>query len=183
MTLPEPIGLTSDVMAALDRLLARLCDKLARAGQGTRKVRLELHRVDRSAAVVEVGLARPMRDPARISALFRKGVDEVDSGYGIDGLRLSAVATEQVGNTRITEEDELSDLISRLGNRLGFEAVQRFLPASSRIPERSFLIVPAAYAGPEPFSKKRRPRRPITLFPPEPLASVSGSPPARFSWR
>ncbi|RWR28763.1 hypothetical protein D2T29_16230 [Sinirhodobacter populi] len=42
MTLPEPIGLTSDVMAALDRLLARLCDKLARAGQGTRKVRLEL---------------------------------------------------------------------------------------------------------------------------------------------
>lgn len=188
MTLPEPIGLTSDVMAALDRLLARLCDKLTTAGQGTRKVRLELQRVDRSAAVVEVGLARPMRDPARISALFRKGVDEVDSGFGIDGLRLSAVATEplapeQVGYARIREEDELSDLISRLGNRLGFEAVQRFLPASSRIPERSFLIVPAAYAGPEPFPKKRRPRRPITLFPPEPLASVSGSPPARFSWR
>ncbi|RWR04103.1 hypothetical protein D2T32_20725 [Sinirhodobacter populi] len=93
------------------------------------------------------------------------------------------LAPEQVGNARIREEDELSDLISRLGNRLGFEAVQRFLPASSRISERSFLIVPVAYAGPEPFPKKRRPRRPITLFPPEPLASVSGSPPALFSWR
>ena len=28
-----------------------------------------------------------------------------------------------------------------------------------------------------------KPARPITLFPPEPLAAVSGNPPARFRWR
>ena len=188
MTLPEPIGLTADVMGLLDRLLIRLCDKLASAQRGARAVRLELRRVDRSAAVIEVGLARAMRDPARISALFRKGVDEVDAGFGIDGMRLSATVTEplapeQIGNGKARQEDELSDLISRIGNRLGFDAVQRFLPASSRIPERSFLTVPAAYAAPEPFPSGRRPRRPVTLFPPEPLAGVSGNPPARFCWR
>ena len=188
MTLPEPIGLTADVMGVLDRLLVRLCDKLTSAQMGARAVRLELQRVDRSAAVVDVGLARAMRDPARISALFLKGVDEVDSGFGIDGLRLTAtvaepLAPEQIGNAQARAQDELSDLISRIGNRLGFDAVQRFLPASSRIPERSFLTVPAAYAAPEPFPPKRRPRRPITLFPAEALAQVSGSPPARFSWR
>jgi len=188
MTLPEPIGLTADVMAALDRLLDRLCDKLGTAQAGARKVRLELQRVDRSAAVVDVGLARPMRDPARIAALFRKGVEEIDSGFGIDGLRLSAVLTEplapeQIGEAKVRQEDELSDLISRLGNRLGFEAVRRFLPASSRIPERSFLVVAAAYARATPFPMQRRPLRPVTIFPPEPLSGVSGSPPARFGWR
>lgn len=188
MTLPEPIGLTADVMGVLDRLLGRLCDKLSAAQMGARAVRLELQRVDRSAAVVDVGLARAMRDPVRISALFRKSVEEVDSGFGIDGVRVSATQTEplapeQIGNARARQEDELSDLISRLGNRLGFDAVQRFLPASSRIPERSFLTVAAAYAEPEPFPKRRRPRRPITLFPAEPLTQVSGSPPARFGWR
>ena len=188
MTLPEPIGLTADVMGVLDRLLIRLCDKLASAQMGARVVRLELQRVDRSAAVVDVGLARAMRDPMRISALFLKGVDEVDSVFGIDGLRLTAsitepLAPEQIGNAQAREEHELSDLISRIGNRLGFDAVQRFLPASSRIPERSFLTVPAAYTASEAFPPKRRPRRPITLFPAEALAQVSGSPPARFSWR
>lgn len=188
MTLPEPIGLTVDVMGVLDRLLVRLCDKLKAAEQGARRLRLELRRVDSSAAMVEIGLARPMRDPARISALFFKGVDEVDSGFGIDGLRLSATVTEalapeQIGHAQARAADELSDLISRLGNRLGFEAVQRFLPASSLIPERSFLTVPAASAGTAPFPAKRRPRRPVTLFPPELLTRLSGSPPARFSWR
>lgn len=187
-TFPEPIGLTADVMAALDRLLDRLCHKLTTAQVGARRVRLDLQRVDKSAAVVEVGLARPMRDPDRILALFRKGVGEVDSGFGIDGLRLFAVVTEplaseQIGNAAARHEDELSDLISRLGNRLGFEAVRRFLPASSRIPERSFITVPAAYVVAQHFPKKRRPRRPVTLFPPEPLNGVAGSPPARFIWR
>lgn len=188
MTLPEPIGLITDVIAALDRLLDRLCAQLAAAQTGARKVRLELQRVDSSAAIVEVGLARPMRDPSRISALFCKGVEEVDSGFGIDGLRVSALQTEalapeQIGQGKARQEDELSDLISRLGNRLGFEAVRRFLPASSRIPERSFLTVAAAYAEAEPFPSRRRPRRPITMFPPELLTSVAGSPPVRFTWR
>lgn len=188
MTLPDPIGLTADVMAGLDRLLERLCDRLSAAQAGARKLRLELRRIDRSTALVEVGLARAMRDPVRISALFRKGVEDVDSGFGIDGLRLSATLTEplapeQIGDARVRHEDELSDLISRLGNRLGFAAVQRFLPASSCIPERSFLTAPAAWSGPEPFPKKRRPRRPITIFPPEALTNVAGSPPARFGWR
>lgn len=56
MTLPEPIGLTADVMGVLNRLLGRLCDKLSAAQMGARAVRLELQRVDRSAAVVDVGL-------------------------------------------------------------------------------------------------------------------------------
>ena len=76
MTLPDPIGLTADVMAGLDRLLERLCDRLSAAQAGARKLRLELRRIVLSGmvfvvilaalaflvteAVVQLGLASPI---------------------------------------------------------------------------------------------------------------------------
>lgn len=192
MTLPEPIGLQSDVMAGLRRLLDRLCDKLSLHHMGARRVRLELRRVDRGSAQVEIGLARPMRDPDRIEALFRKGVEEIDAGFGIDALRLSVpiaepLAPEQIGGgPTVHHEDALADLISRLGNRIGFDRVLRFLPAESKIPERSFLLVPAAYSEPAETFPRAEPERPITLFPPEAITVSGGGPgrpPVGFTWR
>lgn len=189
MTLPEPIGLQSDVMAGLQRLLERLCHKLAQHHMGARRMRLELRRVDRGTALIEIGLARPMRDAARIAVLFTKAVDEIDSGFGIDALRLSAPLTEALapeqigGGPAIRHEDALADLLSSVGNRIGFDRVQRLLPAISRIPERSYILAPAAYSTAEALPPHTGPARPITLFPPEPVTLVSGTPPASFRWR
>lgn len=187
MTLPDPIGLHSDVMAGLDRLLDRLCAQLAAAHRGARRLRLDLRRVDRQAVQVEIGLARPMRDPARIRALFVRGVEEVDAGFGIDALRLSAPVTEplppeQLGATGPAprQEDALADLMSSLGNRIGFDRVLRLLPSDSLIPERSFALAPAAYS--QPRACGFMPTRPLVLFPPEPV-TAQGQPPARFRWR
>lgn len=189
MTLPEPIGKQEDVMAGLERLLDRLCAKLDQHRMGARRVRLELRRVDRDTAQVEIGLARPMRDPAQIAALFAKGVDEVDSGFGIDALRLTAPVTEALapeqigGGPAIRHDDALADLLSSVGNRIGFDRVLRLLPATSLIPERSFLLAPAAYSTPEASPHRAGATRPITLFPPEPVTAASGTPPASFRWR
>lgn len=189
ITLPEPIGLQADVMAGLARLLDRLCATLALHHQGARRVRLELRRVDKGMVQIEIGLARAMRDPVRIAALFAKGVDDIDSGFGIDGLRLSATITEpmapeQIGNgPSLRHEDAMADLISRLGNRIGFEQVLRLIPADSKIPERSFQMVAAAWSDPVAFPRRRGPLRPMTLFPPEPVSHASGHPPAQFRWR
>lgn len=187
MSLPEPIGLQADVMAGLSRLLERLCAKLNLHEMGARRLRLELHRVDRETATVEIGLARPMRDPTRIAALFTKGVDEVEAGFGIEAMRLYAHVTEplppeQIGDAA-RKEDALADLLSRLGNRLGFDRVQRLLPAQSDIPERSFILSPAAYSKAESPPARRGPLRPISIFPPEPATGVTGHPPTRFRWR
>jgi protein ImuB len=189
MTLPEPIGLQSDVMAGLERLLDRLCATLALHHRGARRLRLELRRVDHGSAQVEIGLARPMRDPVRIAALFAKGVDEIDAGFGIDALRLSApitepLAPEQIGSgPALRHDDALADLISRLGNRIGFDRVLRMVPADSKIPERSFQLVAAAWSEPIATSPGLGPSRPITIFPPEPVSHASGHPPASFRWR
>lgn len=192
LTLPEPIGLIDDVMAGLRRLLDRLCDRLDERQQGARRLRLTLRRVDGGAAVTEIGLARPMRDPAAMATLFARAVAEVDAGYGIDQLRLTAPLTEPLRPTQMLQarqghsEDKLTDLVTRLGNRLGFAAIERYLPAESHIPERSFLTVAAAYSPPSQAKWPRSPDRPLAIFPPEPLFGLNdadSSPPARFRWR
>jgi protein ImuB len=191
LTLPEPIGKQQDVMAGLARLLARLCPTLARHGMGARRLRLELRRVDGQSARLDIGLARPMREPLRIAALFAKGVDDVDAGFGIDALRLSATLVEPMPPEQIGGEhppagdaNALADLISSLGNRIGFDRVLRLEPTQSLIPERSFQMVSAANMAPAaPPVPRRGPPRPAILFAPEWLSEVSGNPPTRFRWR
>ncbi|SFR32481.1 Y-family DNA polymerase [Litoreibacter janthinus] len=187
MTLPDPIGLYDDVMAGTARLLATLCAKLKAQETGARRLCLTLRRVDQEAQVVELRLARPLRDPDRILPLFERGVANVDAGFGIDQMRLEATQVEtlpahQVSAVTTCRKDQLEDLISRLGTRIGLENIQRFLPADSHIPERSFIIAPAAYSEPEGSWVALRPR-PLRLFPPEPIAGMDTRPPRNFRWR
>ncbi|MFQ5566346.1 MAG: DNA polymerase Y family protein, partial [Paracoccaceae bacterium] len=136
-----------------------------------------------------IALARPGRDPARIRALFEPKVAAIEAGFGIDALRLEATAVEPLKPAqvaRITESEKLADLMSRIGNRIGFENVIRCLPAESHIPERAFTLAAAAWSEPEPWPNSGPPR-PLNLFPPERVeaarSATGASPPARFRWR
>ena len=187
MTLPDPIGLKDDVMAGAERLLERLCAKLKTNDKGARILQLTLRRVDQGSQLVELRLAQPLHDAARILPLFERGVDGVDAGYGIDQIRLAAVQIEplvaqQISHSYERRDDKLGDLITRIGVRIGLENVQRFLPADSHIPERSFLISPAAYSRPEGNWVALR-SRPLRLFPPEAITGYGARPPTRFRWR
>nr|WP_320141106.1 DNA polymerase Y family protein [uncultured Cohaesibacter sp.] len=211
MSLPEPIGLSDDVMAVTAKLLDRLCDKLDRQGAGARVLQLTMRRMDMEASQVELRLARPMREGARILPLFERSIGEVDAGFGIDMVRLEATVVEPMADDQMAsvvlsnggseanpeaasraEDHGLDDLISRLGSRIGLENIQRFVPADSHIPERSFSLQPAAWTkavamwpglgGKRRHDQKAReeralcegtggPRspRPLRLFPPEPI--------------
>jgi protein ImuB len=187
MSLPDPIGLLGDVMGATSRLLDQLCAKLTTQEAGARGLCLTLRRVDQEAQTVELRLASPLRDATRILPLFERGVSEVDAGYGIDQIRLEAVQVEplpvhQVSHVSSGRADQLDDLITRIGTRIGLENVQRFLPADSHIPERGFLTAAAAWSEPGGSWVAQRPR-PVRLFPPEPIAGTGSRPPRQFRWR
>ena len=188
MTLPEPIGLLSDIEAGLARLLTRLCARLETAEKGARRLVFTARRVDQGHVQAEVRLARPMRDATRMARLFERGLEGLDSGYGIDRIRLEAVELEalplrQTSRYKAPDDDGgLADIITRLGNRIGLENITRVLPADSHLPEKSFSVLPAAYskaaggwAGPAP--------RPMLIFAPEPIAGHGPQPPERFRWR
>ena len=188
MTLPEPIGLTKDVTAGLERLLERICDTLSDQQKGVRRLRFSARRVDQANVDVEVRLARPMRDAARIARLFERGIEGLDAGYGIDQIRLEATEVEHLPFRQTThhgtnEGDSMADLITRLGTRVGLENITRHLPADSNIPEKSFTIAYAAYSEPATTGWYMSLPRPLVLFPPEPISGHSPQPPARFQWR
>jgi protein ImuB len=188
MTLPEPIGLTRDVTAGLERLLVRVCDTLTDQQKGARRLHFTARRVDQASVDVEVRLARPMRDAARIARLFERGIEGLDAGYGIDQIRLEATEVEHLPFRQIThhgenEGDSMADLITRLGTRVGLENITRHLPADSNIPEKSFTLAYAAYSEPVVSGWHVSPPRPLILFPPEPIAGYRPDPPKRFQWR
>ncbi|MDA8747869.1 DNA polymerase Y family protein [Litoreibacter sp.] len=187
LSLPDPIGLQADVMAGTSRLLEQLCSKLKGREMGARVLSLTLRRVDKGSQEIELRLASAMRDPLRILPLFERGIAEIDAGFGIDQLRLVATLVEplpvqQLTHAQAHSDDRLDDLVTRIGNRIGLENIQRFLPADSHIPERSYIITPAAYSKPMGSWVSVR-ERPVQLFPPESIAGASASPPATLRWR
>lgn len=188
LTLPEPIGLVSDVMAGLERLLERLCALLRARDLGARALVLGLRRVDGAGCELPLRLAAPMRDPARILPLFARPVEGVDAGFGIDQMRLEAVQVEPLAPLQIGSSaagvDRLDALLTRIGSRIGLDNIRRFRPLDSHIPEKSFALVPAASGpAPAPDPAPIRPDRPLTLFPPEPVVARGSTPPLRFRWR
>ncbi|MEM9009582.1 MAG: DNA polymerase Y family protein [Pseudomonadota bacterium] len=200
LTLPEPVGLRSDIEAALTRLSTALAERLAKQNLGARRLRLVLSRVDHQDEVLEVGLARPSRDPHRLPELFAVKLDGVDAGFGIDRIRLTANAVEplgaqqHVGHLAALAEGEarrspgggeaFADLLNRLGARLGLDALTRPLPADSHLPEKSAIVASAAFAEAAPHWPQPPAPRPVRLFEPERIrAEDPARPPARFRWR
>lgn len=198
LSLPEPIGLEDDVMAAIDKMLPRLCTSLHRKGRGARTLRFEAYRSDGTMQWMNVTLAKPSDDPERIRPLLRMKVEDLDAGYGIDMLRLEAVVHEpihlrtRVGHleagaavkARLEAKSGLDDLISRLGARLGMEAITRVHPGDSHIPEKTAIPVTAAWSEPVAQWPQRDRHRPLRMWRPEPVM-VPDVPrlPKTFRWR
>ncbi|MEL7204842.1 MAG: DNA polymerase Y family protein [Pseudomonadota bacterium] len=198
LTLPEPIGLTSDILAAVDRLLPPLAQKLKRKGQGVRRIRMECHRSDHTMHVVEVSLARPSAEPDRIRPLLAMKVDDIDAGFGIDMIRIEAAITEPVhvyqhrghadassdGASRLSGSDEMADLLGRIGGRIGLDVMTRLHPTDSHIPEKTSKLMAAAWSDPAVGWPRPKGPRPLELWRPEiVVAHEAPNLPATFRWR
>ncbi|MFU8881299.1 MAG: Y-family DNA polymerase [Rhodobacterales bacterium] len=198
INLPDPVGLADDILAALDRLLPRLCDMLRDKRQGVRTIRLEAYRSDGARQEISLTLARATHDPARIRPLLAMRLDQIDAGFGIDMFRLEAVQTEplhdkqssghldatQASVGRAARDTALEDLLSRMGARIGMETITRHHPGNSHIPEKGAQVLAAAWSDPAPCWPTPAAPRPLLLWRPEPVtAPDTKAPPARFRWR
>ena len=198
LTLPEPIGLYEDISAALDRLIPRLCQLLEDKGRGARHVRLQAWRADGTMGWIETGLARASDNPDRIRPLLAMRLEDLDAGFGIDMLRLEATVTEplqrrtivghlaaaQAVSTRLSQDTRLDDLIGRVGGRIGLDAITRYHPASSHIPEKTAKVLPAAWSEPAETWPLPHAPRPILIWRPEPVTAPDRPQlPAQFRWR
>ncbi|MEO0829902.1 MAG: DNA polymerase Y family protein [Pseudomonadota bacterium] len=200
LTLPEPIGLEEDVTAGIDRLLPPLCAALKSKGRGARRVRLQVFRCDHTGQTLEVGLARPSHEPDRLRPLLLMKLGDVDAGPGIDVLRLEAHVTEPVhahqhkGHlnaaadvaARLAGDTALDDLIGKLGARVGLDAITRIRPGDSHIPEKTSVVLAAAFSdAAQDWPRQASVPRPLLLHTPEPVSIETPGPslPERFRWR
>jgi len=198
LTLPDPIGLESDIMAGIDRMLPQLAKRLRDKGRGARRVRLQAFRSDQSMQWVEVGLARPASAPDRLRPLLMLKIGEIDAGFGIDMLRIEATQTEPLhddqhsghmdaanrASARLTRDTAIDDVVGRIGARIGLEAITRRHPGDSNIPEKSSQTLAAAWSEPATNWNKPKVARPLMMWRPEPvMAEATPAPPIAFRWR
>lgn len=186
--LAEPIF---DPTHHLPDLCAALCDQLAKAHRGARRLRLTVYRTDGEVSRIEAACALPSRDPAHLTFLFRDRLEKIDPGFGFDLISLEAAVTEALDTKqadfagRTDARLELSQLADRLTARFGRNALMQLQPAASHIPERAEArVVPLTSALAIIPVQAERPQ--CLLEHPEEvrvLYAVPEGPPAQFQWR
>jgi protein ImuB len=204
----EGIILQADIEATLLSLAEDLCSLLIRHDEGARHIEASFFRVDGAVKHLYVRTSRALRDPKAMARLFRERIEALgeaglEADYGFDVMRLAALAVdgkreEQASlDDHINAENDLADLIDRLGARLGVRRVTRLISQDRHDPEFAVMPVPASFRLHPPKSVEPRqnlevqklalPSRPLRLLlrPEliEAMASVPDGPPLRFRWR
>jgi protein ImuB len=147
----EPIGRTEDIALALQHLLVDLCARLEAAHKGARRLELAAFRTDGTVERAAVGTSRPTRTPGHLRRLFGEKLDRLDPGFGIEVMTLGALVVDPLAPAQSAiglandagKAESLAQLVDRLGNRLGSNAVVRLADHPSHIPERACREIPA----------------------------------------
>ncbi|WJH38695.1 DNA polymerase Y family protein (plasmid) [Aliirhizobium terrae] len=186
----EPIGAAETINKYVGRLVVQLVAELERRGLGARRTDLIVHKVDNTIQAIRAGTARPARDVAWLTKLFRDRTEKIDPGFGIEKLVLVAVsaeplAEEQRASSLVEEENsDITPLIDVFANR--GQRVYRMAPYVSDVPERSLCRI-SAVAEDIDASWVSHWRRPVRLFDrPEliqAIAMMPDYPPATITWR
>ena len=198
----EPVIELPGLAHTLPHLIRDLCGMLDKVGQGVMRLTLLAFRVDGDVRRLKVGASQPTRDAGHIGRLFAERLETIDPGFGIEKLvlhaeRVGPLAPGQTSFTgRVSDEmvmdERLVQLVDRLANRLGPDAVTISVPVESHIPERQERAVPGGRDAPALTWKEwgeasgTPPRPSCLLLRPEPikaLAEVPDGPPLRFTWR
>ncbi len=194
---PQPLDLKDDLMLAAERLVQHLSAQLVARQIGLTRLHLVAETTSGQIQTRDLGFAAPTRDPTLILRLLDAKVETLSSDFGFESLRLAARATAPLADQQTALVDTHKDpaqaqLLATLGNRLGFDRLQRHVPQSTHLPDREVAALPVLDARQSPKGPRTDPPtlapRPILRLPsPEPIEVLShgsqGIPPTQFRWR
>jgi protein ImuB len=185
----EPIGALETIAKYITRLVVALCKALEEKGLGARRIDLIVHKVDNTVQAIRAGTAKPARDCASLTRLFRDRIEKIEPGFGIERLSLAAVMAEPLAAVQSSSliEDEVVDmtpLIDVIGNR--GQRVYRVTPVASDVPERSVSRVNPVAATTGASWALHWPRPVRLLARPDQIDVIALLPdhaPVSFTWR
>lgn len=190
----EPIKTNQGIEIALQHLLTNLCSRLIKEGKGLRKVFFRAYQLDGGTSGIEISTSQPSQNIEHLFRLFEIKLSAIEPKEGIELFLLEATVVEDA----LTKQEDLwrkqgslldgevLDLMDRFTNRLGTEAVQRFLPTENYWPERSFKKAADLNEQPTTQWKLDKPRPLQILSPPELIqvaAPVPDYPPLNFRYK
>ncbi|TAV74738.1 Y-family DNA polymerase [Rhizobium leguminosarum] len=186
----EPIGAAETINKYVGRLVVQLVAELQRRGLGVRRTDLIVEKVDGTRQAIRAGTAKPTRDVAWLTKLFRDRTEKIEPGFGIERLTLAAVMSEPLEETQKAsslvdgETTDITPLIDIIGNR--GQRLYRMAPVFSDVPERSVQRI-AAMADDIETSWTHAWRRPVRLLSHPELVDVIAlmpdHPPVSVTWR
>ena len=99
----DPIAYEEDIKRIITLLATRLVPMLEKRGEGMRQCEVRLFRVDGEVVSLAVQSANPLRDAARMAALFEDRLaalhDDWDAGFGFDVIRLGILRSDRFKRT------------------------------------------------------------------------------------
>ena len=138
VTFVEPLLTAESFQGVIPHLVEPLCMEMERQSLGARQLDLLFERIDGHVAAIRVGTARPSRNAAHLVRMLIERLETIDPGLGVEAMRLVAPLAEPL---QWEQQEEgggppVAQLIDRLVNRLGSNAVYRTAPVESDLPER-----------------------------------------------
>jgi protein ImuB len=188
----EPIVTRTGIEIALQKLLDALCERLRGEGLGLRNAVLRCYRVDNKVEIVEVNTGTPSSSPLHLFRLFEMKIGNVKPALGIELFVMTASNVEPVrpnqeamwnASRTALEQYELTELLDRISVKAGVDAVYRYLPQESYLPERAVVRAASLAQQSQTGWWCNRPRPTVLLLKPEPIhvtAPIPDYPPMLF---
>jgi protein ImuB len=190
----EPIVTATGIEIALDELLKVLCLRLQQEQKGLRVSTFKGYRVDNKIESIKIETNRPSHSVKHLFKLFEIRLSTIEPAMGIELFVLEANKVEDhfpsqeklwEGSGGL-EDVRVSELIDRMGGKIGLKSIHRYLPAEHYWPERSIRL--ASSLNEEAMATWRTDRpRPLQLLPVpqriEVTAPIPDYPPMLFIYK
>jgi protein ImuB len=190
----EPILTATGIQIALQRLLDALCLRLRQQEKGLRTAIFTCYRLDGKIEKLEIGTNRPSHNEKHLFKLFEIKLPEIEPAMGIELFTLEAQKQEDVSplqqqfwaNDAGLDDNVLSELLDRIGGKIGGNNIHRYLPDEHYWPERSYKLATSLLEQPATTWQAGKPR-PLQLLPvPERIevsAPIPDYPPMLFRYK
>lgn len=190
----EPIVTATGIEIALDELLKTLCLRLQQEQKGLRVAIFKGYRVDNKIEQLRIETNRPSHSVKHLFKLFEIKLATIEPAMGIELFVLEATKVEDhfpsqeklwEGSGGL-EDVRVSELIDRMGGKIGLKSIHRYLPAEHYWPERSIKLASSLNESAMTTWPVDRPR-PLQLLPVpqriEVTAPIPDYPPMLFIYR
>ena len=190
----EPIVTATGIEMALQKLLDIVCSRLQQQQKGLRMASFKGYRIDGKMVQIEIGTNRPTCHTKHLFKLFEIKIETLEPAAGIELFTLDASGIEDLPPQQEKLWDDkqelndiaLSELLDRIGGKIGADRIHRYMPDEHYWPERSFKPAISLDEKLQTTWRLDRPRPLQLLAKPDPIevtAPIPDYPPMLFRYK